>query len=239
MENIFHFSQLYICCCVVFPHVSADKKTWDARWWFISLNLKHKLATFSNLALTVEIVFLNLVNNTSTASHFGPNEICFICPKLRLLSTPQIVFVCFSFFNSSSKKTLLSYTMYSFALIFTIGCASVHLFTHRIWTASVLWMKWSCWKVYVVTVQSFGISNKCCSWFNGFCLRRLIGQAYSLPVPLQKHSWQKKKKKKLPQFKVHDCHLHFTITEILLVPVIVFCLTWQVKKTQKGKSKPP
>lgn len=137
--------------------------------------------------------FLNLVNNTSTASHFGPNEICFICPKLRLLSTPQIVFVCFSFFNSSSKKTLVSYTMYSFAFIFTIGCASVHLFTHRIWTASVLWMKWSCWKVYVVTGQSFGISNKCCSWFNGFCLRRLIGQAYSLPVPLQKHSWQKKK----------------------------------------------
>lgn len=146
--------------------------------------MKHKLATFSNLALTVEnVFFFNLVNNTSTASHVGPNEICFICPKLRLLvsvfsvlipkNTAYLfyVFFCIHFFNWVRKCAFV------YSLDLDCKCSLKEMIM-----------------LYVATVQSFGISNTFCSWFNGFCLRWLIGQTYSLPLPLQKHSWQQKKK---------------------------------------------
>lgn len=131
--------------------------------------MKHKLATFSNLALTVENVFLiilalHLISDPRKLVLFVPNCVCLfqffsiLIPK----NTAYLfyVFFCIHFYNWVCKCSLKEMIM-----------------------------------LYVVTVQSFGISNTFCSWFNGFCLRWLIGQTYSLPLPLQKHSWPKKKKK--------------------------------------------
>lgn len=137
--------------------------------------------------------FFNLVNNTSTASHFGPNEICFICPKLRLLTTAPNCVLFVSVFSILIPKN----SAYLFYVFFCI-----HFYNWVCKCAFVYSLDLDCRcslkemiMLYVVTLQSFGISNKFRSCFNGFCLRWLIGQTYSLPLPLQKHSWQKKKKR--------------------------------------------